>query len=182
MTETKQVPTPVQVDDLCMAYDEARMKVEEARRDESEAKAALLAAIQAHGYVPKGAEKTLRLDGQVYVADATTATSIEIMDTAVAELQAELSRAQKPKVFPKLFERRVRYLLRKGAADILRLAIGALSDDRQAHLLGLFSRCFIAESKAPSVSVQLCAVLQKKEADAAARAEKKARGKKGGAK
>lgn len=180
MTEQKQpAPTPTEVDDLCLAWETAKIAVEEAEKKASAAKAPLLAAVQQHGYIPKGAEKTLRLEGVIYTADSTTGTTIEIVEAQVAELQLELSRARKPRVFGQLFERKVRHLLKKGAADLLKLAIGALADDKQAHLVGIFSRCFSAESKSPTLSVQLCAVLMKKEADAAEKAAKKA-AKKGG--
>jgi hypothetical protein len=163
-----------QIDDLCYRFDKAKLGVESAQQIFSGVKGELLAAIQAQGYAPANADKTTRLEGTIYIADATTASTVEIDEPAVGELQSELSRLRKPRVFPQLFEQKTKHTLKKDAAGTLKLAIGALKDDVQARLLGIFARCFNVNSKAPAVSVELASALRAKEAAAAEKAEKKA--------
>ena len=173
----KQAPTPEMIDGLCMNFDAARAVVEEAQQKLSTAKGALLEAVQNYGYTPANAEKTTRLEGTLYIADAT-------VEAPVGELQSELSRLKLPKVFIELFDRKVKHTLRKDAAGTLKLAIGGFSSDVQSRLLSIFSSCFNVNAKAPALSVELAAALRQKEAEAVAKAERKAAkaAKKGGAK
>jgi hypothetical protein len=172
------------IDGLCMNFDAAKAAVDEAQQKLSTAKGALLEAVQDFGYVPANAEKTTRLEGTLYIADATVASTVEIVEAPVGELQSELSRLKLPKVFTALFERKVKHTLRKDAAGTLKLAIGGLPPLVQTRLLSLFSSCFNVGTKAPALSVELAAALRQKEAEALAKAERKAAkaAKKGGAK
>lgn len=185
MTPTKKnPPTPEMVDGLCMNFDAAKAEVEEAQQKLSTAKGALLEAVQDYGYTPANAEKTTRLEGTLYIADATVASTVEIIEAPVGELQSELSRLKRPKLFMELFDRKVKHTLRKDAPSLLKLAIGGLPMHTQGRLLSIFSSCFNVNSKAPALSVELAAALRKKEAEAIAKAERKAAkaAKKGGAK
>jgi hypothetical protein len=170
----KLKPTLAEIDELCIAFDAAKERVDRSQQNLSTAKGALLAAVQDFGYTPSHAEKTVRLEGRLYIADATTATTIETVEAAIAELQAELSRLKRPKVFAQLFDRKVKHSLRKDAAGILKLAIGGLGDVMQSRLLALFSSCFNVAAKAPALSVDLAAALRQKEAEAAEKAARKA--------
>jgi hypothetical protein len=171
-------PTPAQIDDLCIAYDNAKIAAESAQQRLSSAKGDLLAVVKDYGYTPAHAEKTMRLEGQLYIADATVASTVEINDAQVEELQSELSRLKKPKVFRGLFQKRIKYTLLKDAGDVLKIAIGCFTEEVQMRLLGIFASCFAVNSKAPSLSVDLADVLRKKEEAAAAKKASKA--KKGG--
>jgi hypothetical protein len=173
MTSARR-PTPAEVDDLCLAFDKARIAVETAEQQYSNAKGPLLAAIQNFGYVPAHAEKTTRLEGIVYIADATVASAIAVNEAPVGELQSELSRLKLPKIFTTLFDRKVKHSLRKDADSALKLAVGGFASDVQARLLGLFASCFTVTAKAPALSVDLAAALRRKEAEAQAKAEAKA--------
>jgi hypothetical protein len=157
-----------------MIFDSMKSLAEEAQQRLSTAKGALLEAVQDFGYTPANAAKTTRLEGTIYIADATVASTVEIVEAPVGELQSELSRLKKPKVFIELFERKVKHSLRKDAAGTLKLAIGAFSEETQKRLLSLFASCFNVGVKAPALSVELAAALRKKEAAAAAKAAKKA--------
>jgi hypothetical protein len=173
-TETKTRPTEQSIDDLCIEFDGAKAAVDEAQQNFSTAKGKLLAMVQDFGYTPTHAEKTTRLEGVLYVADATTASTVEINEASVGELQSELSRFKKPKVFGMLFQRKVKHSLKKDAAGALKIAIGALDEATQKRLLGIFAGCFDVNSKAPALSVELAAALREKEAAAQEKAEAKA--------
>jgi len=170
----KTPPTPTQIDATCEKFDAAKMEADRAAQKVSTAKGELLALVQGFGYTPTHAEKTVRLEGVIYVADATTSSTVEINEAPVGELQSELSRLGLPKTFRDLFERKVKHSLKKEAAANLKLAIGGLDETTQKRLLGIFATCFEVNTKAPSLSVELAKVLREKEAVAAEKAAKKA--------
>jgi hypothetical protein len=173
-TDKTPKPTATQIDDLCEEFDAAKMEADLASQRVSTAKGRLLEVVQDFGYTPSHAEKTTRLEGTLYIADATVATSVVINEAPIGELQSELSRLKKPKVFGLLFERKVKHSLKKDAASTLKVEIGGFDLDTQKRLLGLFATCFSAESKAPALSVELAAALRQKEAEAQAKADAKA--------
>jgi hypothetical protein len=173
-TDKKPKPTPTQIDNLCEKFDAAKMEADLAGQQLSTAKGKLLEVVQNFGYTPSHAEKTTRLEGTLYIADATVATTVAVNEAPVGELQSELSRLKKPKVFGLLFERKVKHTLKKDAASTLKVEIGGFDLDTQKRLLGLFATCFSAESKAPALSVELATALRQKEADALVKAEAKA--------
>jgi hypothetical protein len=174
MTDAKTRLTPAQIDDLCLAFDTQRVNTELEQQKLSTAKGNLLAVIQTQGYTPGHAPKTTRLEGLLYIADATTGSTVEIAEGPVGELQSELSRLKKPKVFAQLFDRKTTHKLKKDAGGALKLAIGGFAEEVQSRLLGIFALCFSVNTKAPSVSVELGAALREKEAEAQRKAEAKA--------
>jgi hypothetical protein len=157
-TEKKPAPTAAEIDDLCLAFDQAKIAVDKAEQKFSTAKVALMAAVE----------------GSLYIADATVASTVEVIEASVAELQSELSRLQKPKVFAELFDRKVKHSLRKNAAGTLKLAIGGFALEVQSRLLSLYSSCLNVNVKAPALSVDLAAALRQKETEAQQKAERKA--------
>jgi hypothetical protein len=173
-TDKKSAPTATEIDDLCLKFDTAKIAVEKGQQAFSAAKGDLLAIVQDYGYTPSHAEKTTRMEGALYIADATVATTVVVNEGPVGELQSELSRLKRPKVFGSLFERKVKHTLKKDAASTLKLQIGSFELETQKRLLGLFAGCFTADSKAPALSVDLAAALRQKEAEAQAKAEAKA--------
>jgi hypothetical protein len=173
-TEKKPAPTATEIDDLCLAFDTAKIAVEDAQQKLSTVKGELLALVQDYGYTPSNAEKTTRLEGTLYVADATVATTVAINEAPVAELQSELSRLKLPKVFGLCFERKVKHSLKKDALGSLKTAVGGFAEPVQKRLITLFATCFTPESKAPALSVDLAAALREKEAEAQRKADAKA--------
>lgn len=172
--EKKPMPTVSEIDDLCLAFDKAKIAVEKDEQVFSTAKGELLATVQDYGYTPTNAGKTTRLEGLIYIADATVASTVVVNEAPVAELQSELSRLKKPKIFGELFDRKVKHSLKKNAASTLKLEIGGFPDDTQKRLLGLFATCFNVDTKAPALSVELAVALRQKEAEAIEKAERKA--------
>jgi hypothetical protein len=167
-------PAPAHVDELCISFDVAKATAELAQQKLSEAKGELLPLVDAYGHVPEHAPKTTRLEGILYTADATTSSTVEVKEEPVATLRAELSRLGKPRLFKEIFDRQVKHSLKKDAGGILKIAIGGMAEDKQAHLLGLFALCFSVGTKAPSLSVDLSEALKAKEAEKAQKAAAKA--------
>ncbi|MDR3723294.1 MAG: hypothetical protein P4K83_02240 [Terracidiphilus sp.] len=170
----KNRPIPEKVDEMCLDFDTKKSTAEAAQQKLSEAKGILLTAIEAYGYQPAGAPKTKRLEGGIYIADQTTGSSNEIVEAKVNELRSELSRLTLSKVFPQLFATVTTHSLMKNAASTLKIYIGGLDSETQAHVLGIFAQCINVKVKAPSVSVDLVATLREKEAEAAEKAARKA--------
>lgn len=171
---TANRPTPDQVDDLCIAYDSARIAKDNAEQELSRVKGELLSAVQAFGYTPSHAEKTMRLEGHLYTASATVGTTVDINEAKVEELQSELSRIKRSRIFRGLFQRTIKYSLIKDGPDAFRLATAHLAADVQSRLHGIFTCCFKVNAKAPSLSVDLIAALRAKEAEAAKKAARRA--------
>lgn len=174
MTTEKSGPIPATaVDDLCRDYNEKKAAADVANEALRASKAALIADVQLLGYVPAGADKSVRLDGVDFVATVTTATSVEIEDGSVIELQLALSNAKKPGTFRKLFDRRVKYSLRKNAAETLQAATARLPEPAQKKLAQLFASCFAVATKAPALTVESTAAIKAKEAKAAKKGGRK---------
>jgi hypothetical protein len=171
----KRLYSSDEIDDLCIEYDNACIALTSAQQAHSTAKAALTAVVQTQGVIAPRADKTTRLEGSLYIADLTVGSTVDIDEQAVAELHFELSRIKKPGLFRLLFDRKVKHQLLKDAGDILRLKIGALAEETQSRLLGMFARCFDVNSKAPSLKVSLASALVEKERAAAERSAKKSR-------
>ncbi|HEX4039046.1 MAG TPA: hypothetical protein VHX37_13380 [Acidobacteriaceae bacterium] len=166
-------PLPTTVDALCLLLNEKKAAAEAAGEDLAKAKSALIDQVQRFGYLPAGAEKSMRLDGNEFVATVTVGSTVEIVDRRVIELQLALSKAKKPRIFPQLFERRVKYSLSKGASELLQSSIAKLSDPVQKRLTQLFSLCFDVNSKSPSLSIESSSMVKAREAKAAKKAAKK---------
>ena len=166
-------PTPEQIDDLCLAFNDAKWNYDSAASALSTAKGELLALIEKHGATPARADKTLRLEGSLFVADATTSTTVEINDAKIEELQSELSRMKKPSLFRKLFTRTVKFKIVEAAPKTLELAVRAMPTPAQNRLNAIFAQCFKVNPTAPRLSVEEIAIARKKE-ETAAKREKKA--------
>ena len=128
---TRQIkPTPAEVDDLCLAFDSAKVAVELAAQNLSAVKGPLLAAVQGFGWrshpTPR---RPSGLRASLYVADATVASSVAINEGAVGEFESEMSRLGMPKIFPELFVRSVKHSLKKDAAGTLKLEIGCFKEE-----------------------------------------------------
>jgi hypothetical protein len=162
------------VDSLCRAFNQRKAEAEAAETALGNAKALLIEAVQRYGYVPTNAEKSIRLEGDESIATVTTGTTVEIVDAYVIELQLALSRAKMPRLFRQLFDRRVKYSLRKGAAKALQFAVGKLPEVTRKQLSQLFSLCFGVSTRSPSLTVEASAAVEAREAKAAKKAAKKA--------
>ena len=166
-------PTPQAVDAMVREYNEQKLVVDAASEQLRIRKSTLIDAIQRHGYVPAGADKSLRLDGIEFVSTVTTASTVEIVDSSVVRLQLALSAAKKSRLFRLLFDRRVKYSLVKDAADKLKTATAGMPDAAQKKFALLFASCFDVGTKAPALNIDSIADLRAKEERAAKKAAKK---------
>lgn len=159
-------------DRLCSDYVAAQSRVDEAKRLADQKRAAVLAWVEENGHVPTNAESSRRCEGADYSATVTTASTVEIRDDIVTELELVLSKAKLPGVFGQLFSRRVEYTLLKGAERVLP---GAKLPKRYSErILQLYAQCFVPKKKTPSLKVELISDLRAREEKAAAKAAKKA--------
>lgn len=168
------IPTAKEIDELCLALDNAKVKLAAAQADVDAAKEALLPIVRAHGIIPAGAEKTKRLQGLLYVADSTVTTTTEVIEPAVVDLMVELLQRRKSKLFHEVFEPQTKHTLRKSGGEVLALGIAAMPESVRTHILGLYARCFDAKSKSPTLSVDLVETVKQREIEAAEKAERKA--------
>ena len=173
MTTKKESPSADKIDELCKSYHDLKDASDKAAKVLSKAKGELLPVIDGFGFTAPHAEKTIRLEGFKWVADATRSSTVDINEASIATLQSELSRMGKPKTFGKLFQRSVKHGLKKDAADQLKSDIHGMKEEDRIYLLSLFAGCFSVGQKAPSVTVELISTLKAKEDAAAEKAKAK---------
>ncbi|ABF42386.1 hypothetical protein Acid345_3385 [Candidatus Koribacter versatilis Ellin345] len=161
----------LRIDAICQAYVEAQAVADKAQAFADDAKAVLLNIVEQHGFVPKNAEQSRRLEGKEYVATITSGRTISIDEDHVTQLQLLLSKAGKPRLFNDLFSRTTKHTLKKNAAELIRAA--KISGWRGGRALELFAMCFRVASKTPSLNVDTVASIAAREAKSAAKAAKK---------
>lgn len=162
---------PREFDRLCEDFVAAQLSADEAKRKADTAKACVMAYVEEHGSVPTNAEASRRIEGGDWCATVTTASTVEIRDNVVTELELQLSAAKQPGLFAQLFSRRVEYTLLKGAEHVLPAA--KLPKSRREIILGLYAQCFIPKKKTPSLKVEPIATVRERDAKAAKKAAKK---------
>lgn len=158
-------------DEICTNYVARQIAADEAKAAADEAKATILGYVEKHGHVPTNAEASRRVEGADWCATVTTASTVEIRDNVVTELELLLSKAKLPAVFPLLFSRRVEYSLVKGAERVL--PASSLPKRYAERILGLYAQCFIPKKKTPSLRVEAIETVRQREEKAAKKAAKK---------
>ena len=144
-------PTAAQIDTEVAEYEQALACFDTAKETLQQHKDRLIRLVQAHGEVPAGAEKSMRLRGQLTELTVTTGDSITLKDSAVHTLEAAMEANGWRDLFARMFSRRTEYDLVKGAENQLRVA------SLPARLAGKFSlmfvACFDVKTKSPSLKV-----------------------------
>jgi hypothetical protein len=145
-------PTPRQIDELVELFEAARDEAELADERYTQHKNVVIALVQRFGIVPKGAESSLRLEGQLTILTVTTGNSSTLKDEGVSKLQRAMQVNKQLGLFEKMFHARVKYSQRKGAAVELRVA--KLSQRLADKFTTLYNACFAVTAKSPSLKVE----------------------------
>jgi phage terminase small subunit len=162
--------TPQQFDLFCLDYAAKQLAAEEAKTKADTAKALVMNAVQEFGRVPTNAEASRRFEGAEWCGTVTAATTIEILDDNVTELELLLSQAKLSKVFPLMFSRRVEYTMLKDAERVLPQT--RLPKKFAERIQQLYSRCFVPRKKTPSLKVETITTVREREEKAAKKAAK----------
>jgi hypothetical protein len=159
-------------DDLCRIERRVKADFDRAKAQYDDAKANTLDFIDKHGYVPNGAEKSKRCEGDVHVGTRTIGTSTEVDDARVVKFRLTLGRFGMAKFFHGLFEARMKYSRQKNADKILQAK--QMPARRMNTLLAQFAQCFKLTDNSPSLTVETLAEVAERTAKAAKKSAKKA--------
>lgn len=163
MADKKEIPSKQEIDALCQLYLDADVNVEKAKETRAMFADQLVTMIRDHGFLPKRATKSRRIEGDEYQATHSKSQSVEVNGTEVLRLRDFLMRNGLARWFRRLFKREPVYVLREGAQEIVAkmLDLGAPSD-----LQMLFSNALEIKDNSPSLKVESKAEPKKKEAKA----------------
>ena len=147
------LPSPAEVDELCIEYDKAKADVLEALLEAKEKqvkldslKGPLVDLASKFGSVH--ASKSKLLHGRKWEAMLTEGTSTSIDAAAVETLRLDLVAQKKTRILKRLFESATRWTLKSTArAEILKPDIG---DDVRAN----FAACEVTKPSTPKLEVR----------------------------
>ncbi|HET7873216.1 MAG TPA: hypothetical protein VFL42_11935 [Terriglobales bacterium] len=151
MSEENTIPTKPEIDSLAQLYLDADAAVEQARTSRSLLAGRLAEMIVAHGFLPRRAAKSRRIEGEEFQATLSRGHSLEVNGTEVLRLRMFLTGTGMGGWFRKLFKREPVYVLREGAQELVArlLAKGAPSD-----LQILFSNSLSIRDNSASLKVE----------------------------
>ena len=151
MTEKNNIPSKPEIDALAQLYLDADAAVDQAKESRRIFADQLAEMIAAHGFLPKRATKSHRLEGEEFQATLVRSHSLEVNGTEVLRLRMFLTGKGWGRCFRKLFKREPVYVLREGAQDLVArlLAKGAPSD-----LQILFSNSLTIRDNSVSLKVE----------------------------
>jgi hypothetical protein len=149
--EAKTIPTKEEIDALAGLYVDAEEVVKAAKANSDIFYDRLIEMIEKHGFVPKKATKSRRIEGHVYKITRISSQSVDVDGTAVSRLKAALYEWKFSRWFRKLFKRETVFVLQDGAQELVAqlLAKGAPSD-----LQILFSNAVLIKGNSPSLKVE----------------------------
>jgi hypothetical protein len=149
--ELKTIPTKDDIDALAQLYVDAETNVRQAKEQLSVFHDHLVELIEKHGFVPKKATKSRRIEGHVYKITRSASQSVDVDGTAVMRLRDALHGWKFSRWFRKLFKRETVFVLQDGAQELVAqlLAKGAPSD-----LQILFSNAVLIKGNSPSLKVE----------------------------
>ena len=150
MTRAKR-PTPEQIDELAVAYLEAVLVISAGKMSQDTKKQNFIKLLKKYGIVPEGAEKSMRLEGNVYVVTASFGTSSSVREKIVEKIKEQLTYEHRGPLFDELFVEKTSYVVAPAARA--RLAkLGKSPADKK--LRRLFAQVMDTKPKEPSLKVE----------------------------
>ncbi|HEX7289478.1 MAG TPA: hypothetical protein VF532_25060 [Candidatus Angelobacter sp.] len=151
MIEKNNIPNKSEIDALAQLYLDADSAVEQAKETRRIFADQLAEMIAAHGFLPRRATKSRRIEGEEFQATLIRSQSLDVNGTEVLRLRMFLTGTGWGGWFRKLFKREPVYVLREGAQELVArlLAKGAPSD---LHVL--FSNTLTIRDNSASLKVE----------------------------
>jgi hypothetical protein len=151
MSEPKAIPSKEEIDELAMLYLDAEANVAKAKETSDVFYDQLVKMIEEHGYVPKRAHKSRRIEGLVYKITRSASQSVDVDGTAVLRLKAALDQWGFQRYFRKLFKREPVFVIQD---DAQALVATLLLKGAPADLQKLFSESVVIKGNSPSLKVE----------------------------
>lgn len=150
---SKPILKPETIDAAAQRYLALQIEQDNLDKRISAAYEELMKLVKNHGVIPAKAEKSRRIQGEIYRVTATSGTSTSVDQFEAAYLRSELAKHGAPgdKFFRKLFGVEKRFVLTKNA-------IKAMTDKLPQGIPGsirmLFSKALVVKHKAATIKVQ----------------------------
>lgn len=132
--------SPQEVDELAERLERLNTEVEEIR-------GALKAQIDEHGFVPPRAEKSKRLEGDIYRATLSYGTTSTVIDTEVEKILEACGED----LGAKLFKAVTKYSVASSAHPLL---AGTLPEGAPRNLRQMFEKAVQISERAPSLKLE----------------------------
>lgn len=142
----KRPLTPEQIDNRAATYNALDKVKSAAAKNVSDEKDLLVELCRAFGVKPEAAEKSLRLEGNLWVITASFGSTSKINALRLAKFQGEMLAANKSRLLRSIFTQTITYTVAPTAAETVK----ALPKSLQT----MFRNCFETEPKAPSLKVE----------------------------
>jgi hypothetical protein len=127
--------------------DEAAQRLEEIRVEEDRLRAKLLEQVEEFGFTPPRAEKSKRVEGEIYQFTVSVGITTEIKDSEVERIREVCPGV----LFDKLFKTVTRYKLADGATMLL---ASRLPVDAPRNLRLMFSRAVETKETSPRLRIE----------------------------
>lgn len=127
--------------------DEMADRLEKLNTEVDEIRGELKAQIDEHGFVPPRAEKSKRLEGDIYKATLSYGTATTVIDTEVEKILEACGE----ELGAKLFKAITKYSVVTSAHQLL---AGTLPEGAPRNLRQMFERAVQISEKAPSLKVE----------------------------
>lgn len=151
--DAQTIPTTAEIDALLKLYDDADKNVDAAIDKRNVFGEQIEEMIRLHGFVPKRATKSKRIQGNEWKATHGQSHSIDVDSTAVQRLFASLKEWGLGRFFRRLFRREQIFVLTEGAQELIaRLALK--SPGIAAELQLLFAGTLRVEGRSTSLKVE----------------------------
>jgi hypothetical protein len=139
------------IDKLAEQYLETLWVVEAGKTSRFQKKAALVKLAKQAGFIPPGAEKSLRLEGLVYLITASFGTSSSIDEAVVQKIREYLIASEAPALFNQLFHEKTAYIVAPTAPAVI-ASLTKSPDDQK--LRRLIAKVMTTKPKEPSLKVE----------------------------
>jgi len=115
----KPITLPLSIDEHAEIYLTLKATLDATAEALEKKKAELLKLVNKTGDIPSGADKSLRIEGDLYVITASYGHSSSIDNDVVGKIQGALAENHTPSLFKQLFKSKVSYQLAPTAQVVL---------------------------------------------------------------
>jgi len=156
MTDARgTAPTAAQIDTLGREYLELELASKAADENLAKKRAAIIAAACTWGAMPPRAEKSLRLEGNIYQLTVSQSDSTSINQAPAAALDEACRVSRLRPLFRRLFRVETKYVLQAGAQQALAEGFPTrFPSPKRQRIRNLFARALRLKKGSPHVKVE----------------------------
>jgi hypothetical protein len=161
----RRCPTAKTIDELLAKYDSIIKLVEQYQAALEPYKQEIVEIADVFGSMPKDAERSRLLTGEIYEALVTRAISLKLDEQQIEKLSDLLERHGASDLFPQLFQQVLSYRIQPDAMKVL---AGLVPSRLTKEIRAAFLACQVMKEQAPRVRVDELEVKAAKKKEASA--------------